>query len=240
MFRNQYDYDITIWSPQGKLHQIEYAMEAVKQGSAVVGVRSKDCAVLVALKRASEELASYQKKIIRVDDHIGIAIAGLTSDARVMSNFMRVEAMRSKMIFKRPIPLQRIVGAVGDKAQKNTMGYGGRPYGVGLLVIGYDEKGPHLYEISPSGNTLDYYGISIGSRSQSAKTYLERNFETFEGCDIDQLIVHALRALNDTLQAEKELSVDNVSIAVVGKDIKFTQTSEEDISRYLNMIKQEE
>lgn len=77
MFRNQYDSDIATWSPQGRLHQIEYAMEAVKQGSACVGLKSKTHAVIVALKRTSSELGAYQKKIFRIDDHIGIAISGL-------------------------------------------------------------------------------------------------------------------------------------------------------------------
>jgi 20S proteasome subunit alpha 6 len=78
MFRSIYDSDITTWSPQGRIHQIEYAMEAVKQGSACVGLKSKGFAVLVALKRASSELGSYQDKIFKIDDHMGIAISGLT------------------------------------------------------------------------------------------------------------------------------------------------------------------
>ena len=81
-FRNQYDNDVTTWSPQGRLHQVEYAMEAVKQGSATVGVKSKNHAVLVALKRASSELSAYQKKIMNLDDHMGMSIAGLTADAK--------------------------------------------------------------------------------------------------------------------------------------------------------------
>src|SRR5947209_11386885 len=78
MFRSAYDGDISTWSPQGRIHQIEYAMEAVKQGSACVGLKSKNFAVLAALKRSSSELGSYQKKVFRIDDHLGIAIAGLT------------------------------------------------------------------------------------------------------------------------------------------------------------------
>ena len=86
-FRNQYDNDVTTWSPQGRLHQVEYAMEAVKQGSATVGVKSKNHAVLVALKRASSELSAYQKKIMNLDDHMGMSIAGLTADAKRWVNF---------------------------------------------------------------------------------------------------------------------------------------------------------
>lgn len=83
-FRNQYDSDVTVWSPQGRLHQVEYAMEAVKLGSATIGLKNKQFAVLIALKRAVSELSAYQKKIIPIDEHIGISISGLTADARML------------------------------------------------------------------------------------------------------------------------------------------------------------
>ncbi|KIM26328.1 hypothetical protein M408DRAFT_330683 [Serendipita vermifera MAFF 305830] len=216
MFRNTYDSDNTVFSPQGRLHQVEYALEAVKQGSAAVGLRSKTHAVLLALKRSTGELASYQQKMFRIDDHVGIAIAGLTSDARVLSNFMRQQAMSSKMIFNRPSPVNRLVSAIADKAQVNTQEYGRRPYGVGFLVIGQDDSGPHLYEFSPSGTAYEYYAMSIGARSQSAKTYLEKNYEKFMDCSLEHLITHGLHALRETLQQDKELTILNTSIGIVG------------------------
>ncbi|ETW84478.1 threonine protease [Heterobasidion irregulare TC 32-1] len=216
MFRNTYDSDNTVFSPQGRLHQVEYALEAVKQGSAAIGLRSKTHCVLLALKRSTGELASYQQKMFRIDDHVGIAIAGLTSDARVLSNFMRQQAMASRMIFNRPAPVNRLVSAIADKAQVNTQEYGRRPYGVGFLVIGQDSTGPHLFEFSPSGTSFEYYAISIGARSQSAKTYLEKHYESFASCSLDQLITHGLNALRETLQQDKELTALNSSIGVVG------------------------
>jgi len=239
MFRNQYDNDISTWSPQGRIHQIEYALEAVKQGSASVGLRSKKYVVLLALKRSSGELASYQKKLIRIDDHMGVAIAGLTSDARVLSNFMRTEAMKSKMLYDRPLPLQRIVAAIGDKAQVNTQLYGRRPYGVGLLVCGYDETGPHLYECAPSGNFFEYYAMSIGARAQSAKTYLEKYYSEFDDCDLDTLVKHGLCALRDTLQQDKELNVNNTSIGIVGRDHKFETVEGERLQKFLDLLGEE-
>jgi len=216
MFRNTYDSDNTVFSPQGRLHQVEYALEAVKQGSAAVGLRSKTHSVLLALKRSTGELASYQQKMFRIDDHVGIAIAGLTSDARVLSNFMRQQAMSSKMIPNRPIPVNRLVSSIADKAQVNTQEYGRRPYGVGFLVIGQDNSGPHLYEFSPSGNSYEYYAMSIGARSQSAKTYLEKHYESFDDSSLEDLVQHGLHALRETLQQDKELNVNNTSIGIVG------------------------
>ncbi|BGP24678.1 20S proteasome subunit alpha 6 [Rhodotorula toruloides] len=228
MHRNTYDNDNSTFSPQGRLHQVEYALEAVKQGSACVGLRSNTHVVLLGLKRSTGELASYQKKLIRIDDHIGVAIAGLTSDARVLSNFMRTQAMSSRMLYNRPLPISRIVSSIADKAQINTQHYGKRPYGVGLLVAGYDDHGPHLYEFTPSGSCLSYHALSIGARSQSAKTYLEANFETFPDASLDELVMHGLRALRETLQQDKELSGLNTSVGIVGRAPTASATATDD------------
>lgn len=109
MFRNQYDSDNITWSPQGRLFQLEYACEAVKQGSCCVGVRSKTHAVLVTLKRSPSELGSYQQKIFGIDDHIAIAISGLCGDARVIARFLRTEAISYKYTFGSPIPVERLM-----------------------------------------------------------------------------------------------------------------------------------
>jgi 20S proteasome subunit alpha 6 len=113
---------------------------------------------------------------------------------------MRQQAMASRMTFNRPVPVNRLVSAIADsvflfllevyiksktsitEAQVNTQEYGRRPYGVGFLVIGQDQSGPHLYEFSPSGTSYEYYAVSIGARSQSAKTYLEKHYEEFAEC----------------------------------------------------------
>jgi len=216
MFRNNYDNDSVTFSPQGRIFQVEYASEAVKQGSVVVGLVSKTHAVLVALKRNAEELSSYQKKVIGIDDHLGVALAGLASDARVLSNFMKQQSLASKMTYGRPIPLERIVSQIGDRAQTNTQTYGKRPYGVGLLVAGVDDTGPHLFEFQPSGMTQEMIACAIGARSQMARTYLERHLDEFEGSSRDELIMHGLRALKESLSQDKELTIENTSLGVIG------------------------
>ncbi|KAG4304885.1 hypothetical protein PORY_001560 [Pneumocystis oryctolagi] len=233
MFRNQYDNDATTWSPQGRLYQVEYAMEATKQGSVVVGIVSKTHAVLCALKRNPEDLGSYQKKIIMIDDHMGVGLAGLTSDARMLSNFMRQQAIASRMVFNRKIPISRALSSIANKAQINTQQYGRRPYGVGFLVIGYDDTGPHLYEFLPSGSVLEYVGASIGARSQSARTYLERYIDLFSDATLDDLVLHGLKALRDSLAQDKELTSLNTSIAIVGKDTSFKLIENDDVSEWL-------
>ncbi|KAG4418893.1 hypothetical protein IFR04_007929 [Cadophora malorum] len=216
MFRNNYDNDSVTFSPQGRIFQVEYASEAVKQGSVVVGIVSKTHAVLVALKRNAEELSSYQKKIIAIDEHLGVSLAGLASDARVLSNFMKQQSLSSRLTYGRAIPLERIVSSIGERAQTNTQHYGKRPYGVGLLIAGVDETGPHLFEFQPSGMTQEMVACAIGARSQMARTYLERNLESFADCGREELVKHGLRALKESLAQDKELTVENTSVGVVG------------------------
>lgn len=141
--------------------------------------------------------------------------------------------MTSRLLHNRPLPLSRAVMAIADKAQVNTQEYGRRPYGVGFLIGGHDETGPHLYEFSPSGNCLEYYAMSIGARSQSAKTYLEKHFEKFLDCNLDELIKHGLHALRDTLQQDKELTILNTSLGIVGPNHKFQVIEGDALAPYL-------
>lgn len=236
MNRNHYDNDVTTWSPQGRLHQLEYAMEAVKQGSAAVGVKSKTHAVLVSLKRAPSELSSYQKKTFEIDGHVGIAIAGLTADARTLSRFMQTECMNHKYAYDVPLPVSRLVTEVGNRLQRSTIGYGRRPFGVGILVAGHDARGPHIYQIEPSSNFFDCKAQAIGARSQSARTYLERNLDSFPTSDVDALVRHALRALRDCLPSEVELDSKNTCLSIVGPDMPFTTYEHEAVEPYLAKI----
>jgi len=240
-----YDNDITVWSPQGRLHQVEYALEAVKrQGSASVGLKSKTHAVVVGLQRQSSKLSSYQRKIFDIDEHAGISISGLTADARVLCKWLRTECLNYHYVYEGQILIGRLVKRIADKHQTNTQRYGRRPYGVGLLVVGYDSLGAHLYETDPSGNYYDYKAQSIGARSQSARTYLEKHYQSFDNASRDELIKHGLRALRECLTEKKNekdqepntLDELNCSVGIVGKDEKFTILSADQLRVYLNTL----
>jgi len=234
MFRNQYDTDVTTFSPAGRIHQVEYAMEAVKQGAAVVGLRSKDWVVVASLKRAPSDLASYQKKIFKIDNHMGVASSGLIADARVLCQYMRTECLNHKFVYETPMQTGRLVAQLSDKAQVYTQKAEKRPYGVGLLVAGFDKTGPHLYQTSPAGVYYEYKAQAMGARSQSAKTYLEKHFETFEKCSLDDLIRHALIALKGTSQGP--LTSKNVAIGFVGKNTAFTIREDDDIKAAVSAV----
>ncbi|KAI3460334.1 hypothetical protein Pfo_016997 [Paulownia fortunei] len=233
MFRNQYDTDVTTWSPAGRLFQVEYAMEAVKQGSAAIGLRSKTHVVLACVNKTSSELSSHQKKIFKVDDHIGVSIAGLTADGRVLSRYMRNECINYSYTYESPLPVGRLVVQLADKAQVCTQRSWKRPYGVGLLIGGLDESGAHLYYNCPSGNYFEYQAFAIGSRSQAAKTYLERKFEGFMDSSRENLIKDALFALRETLQGEK-LTSSVCTIAVVGVGEVFHILDQETVQALIN------
>mmetsp|Transcript_9912 Transcript_9912/g.16302 ORF Transcript_9912/g.16302 Transcript_9912/m.16302 type:complete len:277 (+) Transcript_9912:136-966(+) len=239
MFRNQYDTDVTTWSPAGRIHQVEYAMEAVKQGSAALGVRSKTHVVIATLKRAASELSSFQKKVFPIDDHVGIAIAGLTADAALLGKFMRNECLNHKFTYDSPLQVSRLVNAVGDKSQVCTQRSSKRPFGVGLLVGGVDATGPHLFQTCPSGNYYDYKAIAIGARSQSAKTYLEKHYEKFETCTLEELVKHALLALRETTQSG-DLNAKNCTIGVVGIGHNFKILENEAVEPYIKLLEGED
>jgi 20S proteasome subunit alpha 6 len=147
---------------------------------------------------------------------LGLGLAGLASDARVLSNFLKSQTLSSRLTYGRALPIERAVSAISDRAQSNTQHYGKRPYGVGLLIVGVDETGPHLFEFQPSGMTQEMLACAIGARSQMARTYLERNLEQFADASREELVAHGLRALKESLAQDKELSVENTSVGVVG------------------------
>lgn len=210
-------------------------MEAVKQGSAAVGLRSQDLVVIASLKRSTSELASYQKKVFKVDDHLGIAVSGLIADGRVLRKYMIQECLNHRYVYNTPLQVGRLVTELSDKSQVFTQKSEKRPYGVGLLVAGYDRTGAHLFNTDPSGNFSEYKAQSIGARSQSAKTYLEKHFETFDSLSRDELIMHALEALKTTQQGAR-LTSRNVVVGFVGKDVPFTLLEDDDVKSYVDRL----
>ena len=212
-------------------------MESVKQGSACVGVRSDSLCVLGALKRSVSELSTHQKKLLEIDDHIACGIAGLTADARSLAKYMRSECLNHKYVYGTPLPPHQLMADLADKHQRTTQTYVRRPFGVGLLVASVDARGqPHLYQTCPSGNLYEFVAGAIGARSQSARTYLEKHYEQMAGLSQEQLMVHALQALMGCVSGDDELTVENVSIAVVGKDQPFQLLEGDALQPFLDQL----
>uniref|UniRef100_A0A2K6JMH4 Proteasome 20S subunit alpha 1 n=1 Tax=Rhinopithecus bieti TaxID=61621 RepID=A0A2K6JMH4_RHIBE len=158
---------------------------------------------------------------------------------KLLRNFMRQECLDSRFVFDRPLPVSRLVSLIGNKTQIQTQRYGRRPYGVGLLIAGYDDMGPHIFQTCPSAHYFDCRAMSIGARSQSAHTYLERHMSEFMDCNLNELVKHGLCALRATLPAEQDLTTKNVSIGIIGKDLEFTIYDDDDnVSLFLEGLEE--
>jgi len=147
---------------------------------------------------------------------------------------MRQECISHKYYYGRDYPVGRLIALVGQKMQTCTQRYDRRPYGVGLLVAGHDETGPHIYQTCPSANFYDCKAMAIGARSQSARTYLEKHLNSFKDCSLFELINHGIKSLASTLPNETRLNKNNLSICVVGKDTKFRVLDEAETEAYIN------
>lgn len=202
-----------------------------------MGLRSDGMCVLGALKRSVSELSSHKQKLLEVDDHLGCGIAGLTADARSLIKYMQEECLNHKYVYGTPMPPHALMADLADKHQRTTQSYVRRPYGVGLLIASVDDRGdPHLYQTCPSGNLYEFYASAIGARSQSARTYLEKHHATFAAAGRDELIVHALQALVGCVGGDDELTTENGSIAVVGKDQPFKLIEGQALKPYLERL----
>mmetsp|Transcript_38376 Transcript_38376/g.27812 ORF Transcript_38376/g.27812 Transcript_38376/m.27812 type:complete len:176 (+) Transcript_38376:371-898(+) len=163
---------------------------------------------------------------------MGIAISGMTADARFLCKFMRNQCINYSYTHESNQPAERLVGQIAKKSQVKTCHPSKRPFGVGLLVAAIDESGTHLFETCPSANYYEYHAMAIGDRCQSAKTYLERNYESFAALGWEDLVKHGVKAMRASAQ-DTELTEHNVSVGIVGKDQKFRMLTPQELRQYL-------
>ena len=236
MQKSLYDRSALTWSLQGRLYQVEYAMEAVNQGNLLLGLKSKTHVVLIGFKSAPNEVLSYYpEKLFKVSPHICIGIAGLTPDGRLLYQYMKNECLNYSYTYNANYPVERLVMKIAEKSQLKTQrGENKRPYGVGLLIAGYDKTGPRLFRTCPSANYYEYHCVAIGSRCQAATSFLENNMEKLPKMSKDELIKIALEA---TKKAEDvKINGNNLDVIVVGKDETTKLLSIQEIDDYLKSI----
>lgn len=229
-----YDRAITVFSPDGRLFQVEYAREAVKRGTTTVGLKFRDGVVLIVDKRVTSRLIEPEaiEKIFTLDDYIGCATSGLVADARVLVDRARIEAQINKITYNENIPVETLVKKICDYKQTYTQYGGVRPFGTALLVAGVDPQGYHLYETDPSGAMMAYKASSIGAgRNIVLEIFEEKYREKMPQTSAIKLGLEALQAA-----AEEELSENSVEIALVKKDVKFHKLPKKDVVKYLNDV----
>lgn len=231
-----YDRAITMFSPDGRLLQVEYAKKTVKQGSTAIGLVCKDGVVLVTDKRIVDKLVVPEavEKIFQIDDHIGATAAGILSDARVLIERAQIKAQQHKVTFDSPIDIISIVKDICNLKQICTQSGGLRPFGVSLLIAGIDIDGPKLFETDPTGIFFQYKASVIGEGETDIEEFLHKEYK--EDMSLDETLKLGLRALIGTL--EKGFDVERIDCAYIRADTKqFTKASHQEIERILDDIK---
>jgi proteasome alpha subunit len=227
-----YDRGITIFSPDGRLYQVEYAREAVKRGTASIGVRTAGGVVLAADKRSRSPLMepTSVEKIHKADDHVGIASAGHVADARQLIDFARREAQVNRLRYGEAIGIETLTKQVTDHIQQYTQVGGARPFGVALLIAGVEGDTPRLYETDPSGTPYEWKAVSVGADRGDLQEYLEEHYR--EDADLDGGIALALEAIAST--SEDGLAPDGVDLATVDAETaSFRELPNEEIAEYI-------
>jgi proteasome alpha subunit len=213
-----YDVSITQFSPEGRLFQVEYAIEAVRRGTTAVCIRNKESVVFAVEKKKSElQEMTGSEKIFKIDDHIGVAIAGLTADARVLIDRARVQAQVHLLNYDEMISVKDATLSISEYKQAFTQNAGVRPFGVSFLIAGINpNNGAELYLTDPSGAMWGYKGYAIGSGANDARTFLEDNYN--EEINDEDLKLLALRTLKEVMG--EDLNKQTCDVAFILKEDK--------------------
>ena len=230
-----YDRAITVFSPDGRLFQVEYAREAVKRGTTTVGLKYKDGVILIIDKRITSPLIvpSSIEKIFKIDEFIGCATSGLVADARVLVDRARIESQINKITYNERIPVDVLVKKICDFKQNYTQYGGVRPFGTALLIAGVDEKGVHLYETDPSGAMMSYKAGSIGSGRSTVMEIFEEKYKN--NMTMDQAINLGLSALLAATD-ESNLNTQAIEIGVVKKNQPFVKMDVTVVTKYVKEL----
>ncbi|MFX1482313.1 MAG: archaeal proteasome endopeptidase complex subunit alpha [Promethearchaeota archaeon] len=232
-----YDRAITVFSPEGRLYQVEYATEAVRHGPLAVGVKAKDGVVLVGEKRAPHPMADLDslKKILLIDDHVGTAIAGLHADARKLIDQARVQAQINRLSYDEPISIQSLVVNICDTKQMHTQYGGVRPYGVSLLLAGIDDHGPQLYTTDPSGSFWGWKAAAIGKEADVVRDFFAEEYDQVK--NLDDALELAIKGLLKVTEKADLTPAENAKTLEIGKistkDKLFISLSQKEVEDVL-------
>ena len=231
-----YDRAITVFSPDGRLYQVEYAIETVRRGTIAVGVKCKD-GIVIAVEEKSRKLqiANIAQKIFQIDDHVGVAAAGYIPDARSQVDNARFFSQSNKMIYDEPVEVETIAKHLADQCQQYTQYAGVRPYGVALILGGVVNDKPELFLTDPSGTFISYDAIAIGSGSDEVTDFLEKTYK--EDMSIDAastLAVAGIQLSSDDKDNQSHIRMAHVKIA----DGLYELVSDEQITSFANTAKE--
>ena len=228
-----YDMTPTMYSPDGRIYQVEYAIETVKRGAIAIGLQSKDGAV-VAVEEKSRDLQveDITQKIFQVDDHIGIAAAGYIPDARILVDNARFFSQSNKLTYDESVEIETVAKHLADQSHQFTQYSGVRPFGVALIIAGVDRKGTRIFVTDPSGTYVPYSAVAIGGNSDEVTDFLEKNYK--EGMSIDDAASLAVPAIN--LKSD-EKGTKHIRMSKIRTDTKqFEKVSNEELAKYAQAV----
>lgn len=230
-----YDRAITVFSPDGRLFQVEYASETVKRGATVLGIASPEAVVLAAEERATSKLQdpSFMWKIFQIDEHIGAAVAGLSCDAHILVDQARIYAQSNRLLYDEPIDIEILTRRIGEIKQLYTQHAGVRPFGISILFGGMDRKGSRIFWTDPSGAYLAYKAWAIGAGGDAANEILEAEYKDY--LNLDDSVLLALKCMGKVL--EDKIDAQKIRIALIPSTTKkFTKLAPADVDKYLKKL----
>ncbi len=225
-----YDMTPTMYSPDGRIYQVEYAMETVKRGTLAIGICSKEGVIMaVEEKPRTLQTTSVTQKIFQVDFHIGVAAAGYIPDARVQVDSARFFSQGNKMTYDESVEVATVAKHLANQSHQFTQYSGVRPNGVSLIIAGIDQKGESIYVTDPSGTYVQYAAIAIGADSDDVNEFLEKHYNP--DMSLDDAASLAIAAIN--LKAEQKNGINDVKMAKITTEAKlFEKVSESDLQNY--------
>lgn len=226
-----YDMTPTMYSPDGRIYQVEYAIETVKRGTLAVGIKCKD-GIIIAVEEKPRALQSNDitQKIFKVDSHIGVAAAGYIPDARIQIENARMFSQGNRITYDESVEVETVAKHLADQCHQFTQYSGVRPYGVALIIAGVDQNGQSIYVTDPSGTYIEYVAVAIGAGSDDVTDFLEKNYS--EGMSIDDISTLAVAAIN--LKIEKTEGVEHIKMAHIINGNKFVRVDKAELTKYSN------
>ena len=225
-----YDMTPTMYSPDGRIYQVEYAIETVKRGTLAIGVSSKQGVIMaVEEKPRTLQTSNVTQKIFQVDYHIGVAAAGYIPDARVQVDGARFFSQGNRMTYDESVEVATVAKHLADQAHQFTQYGGVRPNGVSMIIAGIDQKGESIYVTDPSGTYIQFSAIAIGADSDDVNEFLEKHYK--DDLSIEDAASLAIAAIN--LKADAKDGVNNIKMAKITTESKiFEKVSESDLQNY--------
>ncbi len=231
-----YDRAITVFSPDGRLFQVEYARSAVSRGTTAIGIVYKDGVLLAVDKNITSKLlkAESVEKIFIIDEHVAAATSGLVADARKLIDYARITAQEERLTYNQPIEIEALTKEICDLKQSYTQWGGVRPFGASLIITGIDDTGKRLFETDPSGAFFELYATAIGSGKEALEGFLAKEYDP--NASFEQAVNLALKAL--TKVGDKKISSETVDIYYVEeKDKKFKKLEKKELEEFIKKLK---